>query len=328
MYGPVMADESGRIVVSGVTKTFGEVRAVSDLSFTVEPAAVTGFLGPNGAGKTTTLRVVLGLAKPDAGTAVINGRPYVKLVEPGRAVGAVLESTSFHPGRSARNHLRVYAAAAGMPDRRVDEVLELVGLTPAAKYAVRGFSMGMRQRLSLATAMLGDPKVLILDEPANGLDPEGIVWLRGLLRHLAHNDGRTVLVSSHVLSEVEQTVDSVVIIARGRLVHEGTLDELRGAGSVTVVVDTPTPDRLMQVLAPLGVKATPAAGSTVHVTGTTAAAVGHAAFQGNVELHGLRQEQSSLESVFLELTEDRSSAPDSAQSSPPGPQSPPATPAA
>ncbi|HWW10607.1 MAG TPA: ATP-binding cassette domain-containing protein [Candidatus Acidoferrales bacterium] len=323
-----MADESGRIVVSGVSKTFGEVHAVTDLSFTVEPGAVTGFLGPNGAGKTTTLRMVLGLAKPDAGTAVINGRPYVKLSDPGRTVGAVLESTSFHPGRSARNHLRVYAAAAGVPDRRVGEVLELVGLTPAAKYAVRGFSMGMRQRLSLATAMLGDPRVLILDEPANGLDPEGIVWLRGLLRHFARNEGRTVLVSSHVLSEVEQTVDSVVIIARGRLVHEGTLDELRGAGSVTVVVDSPTPDKLMQALAPLGVKATPAAGSTIHVSGTTTAAVGHAAWQANVELHGLRQEQSSLESVFLELTDDRTTAPGTAGSSQPEPPSPSATPPA
>ena len=323
-----MADESGRIVVSGVSKTYGEVHAVTDLSFTVEPGAVTGFLGPNGAGKTTTLRMVLGLAKPDAGSAVINGRPYVKLVDPGRTVGAVLESTSFHPGRSARNHLRVYAAAAGVPDRRADEVLELVGLTPAAKYAVRGFSMGMRQRLSLATAMLGDPRVLILDEPANGLDPEGIVWLRGLLRHLARNEGRTVLVSSHVLSEVEQTVDSVVIIARGRLVHEGTLDELRGAGSVTVVVDSPTPDKLMQALAPLGVTATPAAGSTIHVTGTTSAAVGHAAWQANVELHGLRQEQSSLESVFLELTEDRTTAPDTTGSSQPESPSPSATPPA
>jgi len=323
-----MADESGRIVVSGVSKTYGEVHAVTDLSFTVEPGAVTGFLGPNGAGKTTTLRMVLGLAKPDAGSAVINGRPYVKLVDPGRTVGAVLESTSFHPGRSARNHQRVYAAAASVPDRRADEVLELVGLTPAAKYAVRGFSMGMRQRLSLATAMLGDPRVLILDEPANGLDPEGIVWLRGLLRYLARNEGRTVLVSSHVLSEVEQTVDSVVIIARGRLVHEGTLDELRGAGSVTVVVDSPTPDKLMQALAPLGVTATPAAGSTIHVTGTTTAAVGHAAWQANIELHGLRQEQSSLESVFLELTEDRTTAPDTAGSSQPESGSLPATPPA
>jgi ABC-2 type transport system ATP-binding protein len=312
-----MASEDGRIVVSGVTKTFGAVRAVSDLSFTVEPGAVTGFLGPNGAGKTTTLRVILGLAKPNSGTAVINGRPYVRLANPGHVVGAVLESTSFHPARSAANHLRVYAAVAGVPDSRADEVLELVGLTPAAKYPVRGFSMGMRQRLALATAMLGDPRVLILDEPANGLDPEGIVWLRGLLRHLAHRDGRTVLVSSHVLSEVEQTVDSVVIIARGRLVHEGTLDELRGAGSVTVVMETPTPERLIEALKPLGAVVTPAAGSSVHVSGITAAQAGHAAWQAHVELHGLRQDQSSLEAVFLELTDDRSVAP------PPPPQDAP-----
>ena len=201
-----MADETGRIVVSHVTKTFGAVHAVEDLSFTVEPARVTGFLGPNGAGKTTTMRVVLGLAAPTSGGATVEGVPYVQLPNPGTTVGAVLESTSFHPSRSARNHLRVYAAAAGVPDRRADEVLATVGLTDAGDKAVKAFSMGMRQRLALATALLGDPRVLILDEPANGLDPEGIVWLRGFLRHLAHNQGRTVLVSSHVLSEVEQTI--------------------------------------------------------------------------------------------------------------------------
>src|ERR1700736_4014418 len=245
-----MADEGGgRIVVSGVSKFFGAVHAVEDLSFTVEPGAVTGFLGPNGAGKTTTMRVVLGLAKPTAGGATVAGVRYVDLPNPGRVVGAVLESTSFLPGRSALNHLRVYAAAAGVPDGRASEVLALVGLAQVARQAVRGFSLGMRQRLALATALLGDPRILILDEPANGLDPEGIVWLRGFLRHLAKNEGRTVLVSSHVLSEVEQTVDSVVIIARGRLVHEGTLEELRGKGVTAVVVETPTPDPLAQALA-------------------------------------------------------------------------------
>jgi ABC-2 type transport system ATP-binding protein len=302
-----MTDETGRIVVTNVTKTFGAVRAVHDLSFTVEPGRVTGFLGPNGAGKTTTMRVVLGLATPTAGSATIEGVPYPQLVNPGRTVGAVLESTSFHPARSARNHLRVYAAAAGVPDERADEVLATVGLSAAARQPVRAFSMGMRQRLALATALLGDPRILILDEPANGLDPEGIVWLRGFLRHLAHNEGRTVLVSSHVLSEVEQTVDSVVIIARGRLVHEGTLDELKAAGTVTVsvVVATPTPDKLIAALTQPSVTVTPGADGTLQVSGASAAEVGHTAWQAGVELHQLREATSNLERVFLELTEDQ-----------------------
>jgi ABC-2 type transport system ATP-binding protein len=299
-----MTNDTGRIVVSHVSKTFGTVHAVQDLSFTVEPGRVTGFLGPNGAGKTTTMRVVLGLATPTSGAATVEGVPYVQLTNPGTIVGAVLESTSFHPARSARNHLRVYAAAAGVPDRRADEVLETVGLTAAGRQPVKGFSMGMRQRLALATALLGDPRVLLLDEPANGLDPEGIVWLRGFLRHLAHSQGRTVLVSSHVLSEVEQTVDGVVIIARGRLIHEGTLEELRGlgSGSAVTVVATPTPDRLIAALNQPGVTVTTGADGTLRVAGATTAAVGHAAWQAGVELHQLSEAASNLESVFLELT--------------------------
>jgi ABC-2 type transport system ATP-binding protein len=299
-----MADTGGQIVISGVTKIFGTVHAVEDLSFTVEPGTVTGFLGPNGAGKTTTMRVVLGLAQPTAGSATVAGVPYSQLHNPGRIVGAVLESTSFHPARSALNHLRVYAAAAGVPDSRATEVLAVVGLTPAARQPVKGFSLGMRQRLALATALLGDPRILILDEPANGLDPEGIVWLRGFLRHLAKNEGCTVLVSSHVLSEVEQTVDSVVIIARGRLVHEGTLDDLRGKGAVAVVVETPTPDSLVRALAPLGAVVTRGPQGALRVAGSTAPIVGHAAWQAGVELHQLQEESSSLESVFLQLTEE------------------------
>lgn len=296
---------AARIVVSHVTKAFGQVRAVQDLSFTVEPGRVTGFLGPNGAGKTTTMRVILGLAEPSSGSATVAGVPYAQLHNPGQVVGAVLESTSFHPGRSAINHLRVYADALGAPGSRAGEVLALVGLTAAANQPVKGFSLGMRQRLALATAMLGDPQVLILDEPANGLDPEGIMWLRGFLRHLAHTQGRTVLVSSHVLSEVEQTVDSVVIIARGRLIHEGTLDELRGEGSATVVVTTPTPEKLVGALTAAGATITPATDGSLEVAGTTAAAVGHAAWQAGVELHQLRELESSLERVFLELTDDQ-----------------------
>ena len=311
-----MPDATGRLAVSHVSKTFGTVHAVEDLTFTVEPGRVTGFLGPNGAGKTTTMRVLLGLAAPTAGTATVEGVPYAQLRDPGRVVGAVLESTSFHPTRTARDHLRVYAAAAGVPDGRADEVLAMVGLTPAARAPVRSFSLGMRQRLALATAMLGDPRALILDEPANGLDPEGIVWLRGFLRHLAHTQGRTVLVSSHVLSEVEQTVDSVVIIARGRLVHEGTLDDLRGSRSVTsVAVSTPSPDALVTALRAAGRTATRTPDGGLSVDGATAAEVGHIAWEAGVELHQLRDESSSLESVFLELTEDGGSAPPAA---PPG----------
>ncbi|HSP65044.1 MAG TPA: ATP-binding cassette domain-containing protein [Candidatus Deferrimicrobium sp.] len=297
-----MSDAGGRIVVSRMTKIFGAVHAVEDLSFTVEPGTVTGFLGPNGAGKTTTMRVMLGLAQATSGGATVAGVPYAQLSEPGRVVGAVLESTSFHPGRSALNHLRVYAAAAGVSDGRATEVLALVGLSAAGRQAVKGFSLGMRQRLALATALLGDPRILILDEPANGLDPEGIMWLRGFLRHLATNEGRTVLISSHLLSEVEQTVDHVVIIARGRLVHEGTLEQLRGRGATAVVVETPAPDQLSRALAAMDLAVAPFTGGLT-VSGATAAEVGHAAWEAGVELHGLREERSSLESVFLELTE-------------------------
>lgn len=209
---------AGRLVVTGLTKAFGNVRAVSDLSFTVEPGSVTGFLGPNGAGKTTTLRMVLGLVRPTSGTATIGGLPYHQLPNAVTHVGAALEAASFHPGRSARNHLRVYAAAAGLPDRRVEEVLDIVGLHDAAKRKVRGYSLGMRQRLGLAATLLGDPRVLILDEPSNGLDPEGIRWLRGFFRMMAQ-EGRTVLVSSHLLNEVQEFADRVIILDRGRLVR-------------------------------------------------------------------------------------------------------------
>ena len=222
-----MGDEVGRIVVSGLTKRFGSVTAVDGLSFTATPGSVTGFLGPNGAGKTTTLRMLAGLVAPDAGTATISGRTYAALESPGRKAGVVLEAAGFHPARTGRNHLRVYCTACGYPLRRADEVLETCGLAAAGRQKVRGYSLGMRQRLALATALLGDPAALILDEPANGLDPEGIAWLRGLLRDYARA-GRTVLYSSHVLPEVEQLADQVVIMHRGRLVRHGTLAELTG----------------------------------------------------------------------------------------------------
>jgi len=216
--------------VRGLTKTFGPVTAVRDVSFRAPAGQVTGLLGPNGSGKTTTLRVALGLVRPTAGTVLIGGVGYRDLARPRRVVGAMLEAAGFHPGRRARDHLRVLAAAAGVPDRRVDEVLDQVELTEAAGRRVRGFSLGMKQRLGLAAALLGDPQVLLLDEPANGLDPAGIAWLRGLLRGAA-DQGRTVVVASHVLSEVAQTADRVVIVSAGRLRFAGPLDELGGTGT-------------------------------------------------------------------------------------------------
>jgi ABC-2 type transport system ATP-binding protein len=213
------------IEVRGLTKRFGQVLAVDQLSFTVEAGEVVGFLGPNGAGKTTTLRMLLGLERPDAGTATINGQPYPDLAEPLHQVGAVLEASSFHPGRTARNHLRVQALAGQADRSRVDDVLELTGLAEAADRRIGGFSLGMRQRLGLATALLTDPALLILDEPTNGLDPEGVRWLRDLLRGMAA-EGATVLVSSHILAEVAHTVDSVVILDHGRLVTQSSLADL------------------------------------------------------------------------------------------------------
>jgi ABC-2 type transport system ATP-binding protein len=213
------------IEVRGLTKRFGQVLAVDRLSFTVEAGEVVGFLGPNGAGKTTTLRMLLGLVRPDEGTATINGGTYADLAEPLHQVGAVLEASSFHPGRTARNHLRVQALAARADPSRVDDVLDLTGLKEAADRRIGGFSLGMRQRLGLATALLPDPELLILDEPANGLDPEGVRWLRDLLRGMAA-EGATVLVSSHILAEVAHTVDSVVILDRGRLVTQSSLADL------------------------------------------------------------------------------------------------------
>jgi len=218
------------IQLHGLVKRYGPVTAVDGLSFEVQPGTVTGFLGPNGAGKTTTLRMLLSLVAPDAGRATVNGRPYGELDEPLHQVGAVLEAASFHPGRTARAHLRIQALAAEVDESRIEDVLDLVGLADAAGRRVGGFSLGMRQRLGLATALLADPEVLILDEPANGLDPEGVRWLRGLLRGFAA-EGGTVLVSSHMLAEVAQTIDAVVIIDRGRLIAQGLVAELTAGGT-------------------------------------------------------------------------------------------------
>jgi ABC-2 type transport system ATP-binding protein len=307
-----MTNEEGRIVVAGLTKTYGTLRAVDGLSFTVEPGTITGFLGPNGAGKTTTLRMLLGLITPDAGTATISGHPYRALPAPNDQVGAVLEASGFHPTRSGRNHLRIYGAVNGYPPERADQVLELVGLAGAGRRPVRGYSLGMRQRLALATALLGDPRVLILDEPANGLDPEGIAWLRQLLRSLA-DEGRTVLVSSHVLSEVQQLVDQVVILHRGRLVRQGALSELADR-QAWVSVRTPQADQLLAAFARTGVaqaRIQRTGADQLRVIDVTAAEVGRLALAERVELHQLITEHSDLEQTFFALTANADQHPDS-----------------
>ena len=298
----------GTILVEHLSKSFGAVRAVDDLSFQVSPGRVTGFLGPNGAGKTTTLRMLLGLVRPTSGTATIGGRTYGEIRRPLQTVGAALEAASFHPGRTALDHLRLYAPQAGVADARAAQVLDLVGLSFAANRRVGGFSLGMRQRLALATTLLGDPRVLLLDEPANGLDPEGIRWLRGFLRALAA-EGRTVLVSSHVLSEVEQTVDDVVIIARGRLAHASSLAELAGMARVEVRVVSPDAAGLATLVERAGWTRTPAEDPRVaDLLDVDAATVGAAAFAAGLELHELTSRDPGLEGLFLQLVGTVSSA--------------------
>ncbi len=291
------------IEVEGLTKRFGDVQAVADLSFRVRVGAVTGFLGPNGAGKTTTLRMVLGLARPTAGHALIEGVPYRRLEQPARVVGASLERSGAHPGRSARNHLRQLAAAAGLPSVRVEEALALVDLTGAADRQVGGYSLGMRQRLALAVALLGDPAVLVLDEPANGLDPQGIRWLRDFLRTMA-GEGRTVLVSSHVLAEVAQTVDDVVVISRGRLVHQGPIQELihRASGDAELRVRSPRTEALVTELRRAGASVRLDGEGSLLVTGVAPEIVGDVACSAALPLYELSERSASLEDVFLRLT--------------------------
>jgi ABC-2 type transport system ATP-binding protein len=310
-----------RIEVSGLTKHFGPVLAVDHLDFTVEPGRVTGFLGPNGAGKTTTLRMLLGLVRPNAGTATIGGRRYHDLSYPLKTVGSALEATNFHPGRSGRDHLRVLADAAGLPLSRCDELLELVGLAAAARQRAGGYSMGMRQRLGLAAALLGDPQVLILDEPANGLDPEGIRWLRGLLRYLA-GQGKTVLISSHLLTEVEQTVDDVVIIASGRSMAQGSIASLRGEPSV--LVRTTDLDQLGSTLTAAGLLWERTDPGTLTVKTPDLATVGDLALRAGLPVHELRALASDLEDLFFRLTEPAEQRPPGVSgSSAVGPAGPP-----
>jgi ABC-2 type transport system ATP-binding protein len=288
------------VVVEGLTKRYGAVTAVDDLSFTVRRAAVTGFLGPNGAGKTTTLRMVLGLARPTSGSATILGHPYAALPDPARSVGANLEISGMHPGRSGHDHLRSLAAFAGLPHSRVDEVLDLVEMRDAAGRRAGGYSTGMRQRLGLAATLLGDPEVLILDEPSNGLDPQGIRWLRDFLRAMAAQD-RTVLVSSHVLSEVQQTVDDVVVIHRGKLVSSGSMASLVTAAGVRV--RSPRLPELTAALEQRGAELRSDAG-VLHVQGRTKEEIGDVAFELGLPLHELADEAASLEDVFFRLTSD------------------------
>ncbi|RZQ60749.1 ABC transporter ATP-binding protein [Amycolatopsis suaedae] len=297
-----MHDGSGRIAVQNLSKRFGSIAAVQNLSFTVEPGSVTGFLGPNGAGKTTTLRMLLGLVTPSAGIATINGRPHDQLGNPARVVGSVLENEGFHPRRTARNHLLVYAAAIGVPDRRADEVLGLVGLSPAADRRAGEFSLGMRQRLALATALLGDPQVLVLDEPANGLDPEGIAWLRKFLRSFAQQ-GRTVLVSSHLLAEVEQTIDQVVIISAGMTRYFGTIDELRKRQQPRVFVRVSDAAKLATALQEAGLTQLESMpDGHLAVAGATVEQVGDLALTTGVAVYGMHEDKADLEKMYFGLT--------------------------
>jgi len=287
-----------------LTKRFGKkVLAVDDVSFTIEAGTITGVLGPNGAGKTTTLRMILDLVRPTSGSVTILGSRYRELRAPAGRVGALLDSSGFHPGRSGRNALRVLATGARIPNERVEAVLELVELSGAAKRAVKGYSTGMKQRLALAAALLGDPEVLILDEPANGLDPEGMLWLRTFLRAQAES-GRTVLVSSHVLAEVEQTADDILIISKGRLLAQGPINKLTASAQPVIRVRSPHPDKLEAALLASGAAVT-RLGEALAIRGPSAAEVGDLAHAHGVALHELLTEQPSLEDLFLQIAGTR-----------------------
>jgi ABC-2 type transport system ATP-binding protein len=289
------------VEIRGLTKRFGPVLAVDDLSFAVGGGTVAGFLGPNGAGKTSTLRMLLGLVTPTSGTATVNGVPYRALRDRPRQVGAVLEASGIHPGRTARGHLRVRAAAAGLSPARVDAVLEMVELTGAAGRRVGGFSLGMRQRLALAAALLGNPGLLILDEPANGLDPEGVRWLRGLLRGLAR-EGRSVLVSSHVLAEVAQIADEVIILNQGRLVTHSPLADLTARAPKIVHVRTPAPADLKAGLTGQGLCTDMTGDGQLEVTGATPEEVAKLAASLAIPVFECTAAPARLEDIFLQLT--------------------------
>jgi ABC-2 type transport system ATP-binding protein len=292
------------IEVNGLTKRYGDVLAVDDLSFTVEPGRVTGFLGPNGAGKSTTMRAIVGLDRPTKGSVTINGHTYSHDRAPLTHVGALLEARAVHPGRSAYNHLLFMAQSNGIPRGRVSEVLQLVGLEAVAKKRTRTFSLGMGQRLGIACAMLGDPAILLLDEPVNGLDPEGIIWVRNLLKALAA-EGRAVLVSSHLMAEMALTADHLVVIGRGRLIADTTVAEFtEQAGRRSVLVRTPDGAALRASLQRHGATITDGPDGAMVVTGLDAPAVGQAAAETSTVLHELTPQRASLEEAFMELTRD------------------------
>jgi len=290
------------IEAHGLTKRYGATVAVDDLSFTVPPGQVTGFLGPNGAGKSTTMRLILGLDAPDSGSVTVGGRPYAAWRRPLFQAGALLEAKAFHGGRTARNHLLCLADSNGIRSARVDEVLELVGLSSAARRRAGGFSLGMSQRLGIAAALLGDPPVLILDEPVNGLDPEGVVWIRTLLRTLAA-EGCTVLLSSHLMSEMAMTADRLVIIGHGRLIAQATMADFLAAGSrASVTVRSPQAAELAALLTARGATVTRQDGGTLAVTGSTPEEIGELARADGLTLTGLTAGQATLEDRYMELT--------------------------
>lgn len=286
--------------VRGLSKRYGKTVAVDDLSFAVEAGRVTGFLGPNGAGKTTTMRALLGLLRPSKGEALVEGRAPVEMADPLRTIGAALEATAFHPGRSGRNHLRTLAVAARIPTSRIEQVLEIVELSAAADRRVKGYSLGMRQRLALAAALLGEPRILILDEPANGLDPQGMRWLRDLLREQAQ-EGRTVLVSSHVLSEVAQTADELILIRKGKLISQTTLKDFTAGGQAPSRVRASQPQQLAAALAESGAKVDATEEGALLVSGLSGEQIGALALERGIAIHELAPQHSSLEARFLEV---------------------------
>ncbi|HET6964254.1 MAG TPA: ABC transporter ATP-binding protein [Acidimicrobiales bacterium] len=299
-----MVDDVGVIEARHLTKRYGHTRAVDDLSFDVKPGMVTGFLGPNGAGKTTTMRMILGLDRPDSGEVTIDGRRYRDVPVPMEEVGALLDAKAFHGGRSAYNHLLCLAQSNGLPARRVDEVLAVVGLETAAKRRAGTYSMGMGQRLGIAAALLGDPKVLMFDEPVNGLDPEGIAWVRRLMRDLA-GEGRTVFVSSHLMSEMALTADHVIVIGRGRLIRDESMSEFVNSSSRTsVVVRTPDAERLGTAVREAGGTVAPDNTGALVVTGLGSPIIGELAAEAGIVLHELSPRRASLEEAFMELTQD------------------------
>jgi ABC-2 type transport system ATP-binding protein len=290
------------IEATGLTKRYGDKVAVDDLSLEVQPGTVTGFLGPNGAGKSTTFRCILGLDRPTAGRVTVNGRSYRDIPAPLHEVGALLEARSIHPGRSARNHLRMLAATHGISKQRADEVLGMVGIEDVADRRVGGFSLGMGQRLGVAVALLGDPQVLLLDEPVNGLDPEGIRWIRQLLRDLAAK-GRTIFVSSHLMSEMAQTAEHVIVIGRGRLIADASIEQIVSAASgARVRVRSPRRDDLAAALTAQGWTTTAVDADGLDVSGGTAAAIGDLAFAHGIALHELTTQEATLEEAYMQLT--------------------------